>query len=227
VTWFKAVTLFAFCLIAFSFFYYYVIFLPRVETTRLERETRERTKQQEEDKARQAATEKTVTDSPSILEEQEKARRELERAQAAHERQVREHEAKEREKWEAPNDNTYVTVADISVYKWPMLSSEIVARIPKAMKVYVVGVRDNWLQIESKRGNPSGYIEKKYALVEKEAKKLLCLAQADANYRANWDKTCAAQGRPAGCTLLASVVANLDQNHRAARDECFRLYPQR
>ena len=227
MTWFKAVTLFAFCLIAFSFFYYYVIFLPRVETTRLEREARERTKQQEEDKARHAAAEKTLTGSPSILEEQEKARRELEQAQAEHERQVREHEAKERKKWEAPSDNTYVTVADISVYKWPMLNSEFVVRIPKAMKVYVVGVRGDWLRIESKRENPSGYIEKKYALVEKEAKNLLCLDQADANYRANWDKTCAVQRRAPHCTLLAPVVANLDQNRRATRDECFRLYPQR
>lgn len=52
VNWFKAGTLFALCLIAFSFLYYYVIFLPRLERARVERETQERAKQQEEQRAR-------------------------------------------------------------------------------------------------------------------------------------------------------------------------------
>ena len=54
-----------------------------------------------------------------------------------------------------------------------------------------------------------------------------CLDEADANYRTNWNRTCQAWGRPSGCTLPAPVVAVLDQRHIAARDECFRLYPQR
>lgn len=54
-----------------------------------------------------------------------------------------------------------------------------------------------------------------------------CLDEAYANYRTNWDRTCQAGGRRSGCTLPAQVVAVLDQRHIAARDECFRLYPQR
>jgi len=54
-----------------------------------------------------------------------------------------------------------------------------------------------------------------------------CLDEADANYRTNWNRTCQAGRRPSGCTLPAPVVAVLDQRHIAARDECFRLYPQR
>jgi len=52
-----------------------------------------------------------------------------------------------------------------------------------------------------------------------------CLRQAHDNYLNHWNHTCAVQGRPQGCTLLGPVVANLDQNHRAARDECFKVYP--
>jgi hypothetical protein len=52
-----------------------------------------------------------------------------------------------------------------------------------------------------------------------------CLRQAHDTYLNHWNYTCAVQGRPQGCTLFAPVVANLEQNNRAARDECFRVYP--
>ncbi len=98
--WFKAITLSALCLMAFSFFYYYVIFLPKMEKARVERETRERAKQEEKDKAREAAASKPVGESTSLLEQHEKAKRELEKAQVEFERQVREDQARERQKQE-------------------------------------------------------------------------------------------------------------------------------
>jgi len=51
-----------------------------------------------------------------------------------------------------------------------------------------------------------------------------CLAHAHNNYLNNWNYNCATQGRPPQCQLHASVGANLDQYHRPARDECFRVY---
>jgi hypothetical protein len=52
-----------------------------------------------------------------------------------------------------------------------------------------------------------------------------CLAQANNVHFNNWNYTCTRQGRPKGCMLLAPVASNLEQGHRAARDECFRMYP--
>lgn len=172
-----------------------------------------------------------MNESSSFLEEREKARRELEQAQAGHERGVREDEAKKRERQAVPIHRTYRVTADVFVRQGPSDAFTALRRLPKDTKVYVVGVRDDWLEIQSKHGRPPGYIEKKYAeLVGGEAEKLSlrrCLAQAEASYLADWNKTCANQGRPGGCTLAASGAALLDQRHRTARDECFRLHPQR
>lgn len=97
MNWFKAITLSALCLMAFSVFYYYMIFLPKLETARVDREAREKAKQEEEDKAKEAAVEKVAKES---IEDREKAKRELEQAQAEFERQVREDQAKEKERQE-------------------------------------------------------------------------------------------------------------------------------
>ena len=64
---------------------------------------------------------------------------------------------------EVPIKGTYMTTADINVRKGPGLSYEIVAKIPKDTKIQVVGAEGEWLKVQSKRGNPPGYIEKRYA----------------------------------------------------------------
>jgi len=51
-----------------------------------------------------------------------------------------------------------------------------------------------------------------------------CVAQADAEYRASWNRDCAANGRPVGCFLPVPVAANLEQTRRGFRDECFKRY---
>ena len=53
-----------------------------------------------------------------------------------------------------------------------------------------------------------------------------CVAQADAADQTRWTKTCAIQGKPRGCALLAPVAAGLDQAHRAYIDECYKRYPE-
>jgi uncharacterized protein YgiM (DUF1202 family) len=58
---------------------------------------------------------------------------------------------------------TYVTTATVNVRSGPGTSHAIVTKIPKATKVQVVGAEGDWLKVQSKHGNPPGYIQKKYA----------------------------------------------------------------
>src|SRR5262249_7465581 len=58
---------------------------------------------------------------------------------------------------------TYTTTADISVREGPGLHYKSVAKIDKDTEVTVVGAEGDWLKVQSKHGNPPGYIEKRYA----------------------------------------------------------------
>lgn len=58
---------------------------------------------------------------------------------------------------------SYTTLADTHVRKGPGLHYEVIARIAKGMKVRVVNAEGDWLKVQSKHGNPPGYIEKRYA----------------------------------------------------------------
>ena len=53
-----------------------------------------------------------------------------------------------------------------------------------------------------------------------------CVARADAADQTRWNKTCAMEGKPRGCALLAPVAVDLDQSHRAAIDECYKHFPE-
>lgn len=65
---------------------------------------------------------------------------------------------------EAERDRgAYKTTADISVREGPGLHYKAVAQIPKDTRVAVVGTEGDWLRVESKRGNPPGYIDRRYA----------------------------------------------------------------
>ena len=57
----------------------------------------------------------------------------------------------------------YTATADTPVREGPGLHYKAVAKIPKGMKVHVVDTEGDWLKVQSKQGNPPGYIEKKSA----------------------------------------------------------------
>jgi len=60
-------------------------------------------------------------------------------------------------------EGSYVATTDTLVREGPGLHYKSVAKITKGMKVHVVEGEGDWLKVQSKHGNPPGYIEKKYA----------------------------------------------------------------
>ncbi len=54
----------------------------------------------------------------------------------------------------------YETLTQTFVYREPREDSPRVASIPAGVSVNVVGVRGDWLEVRSKRGNPPGFIRK-------------------------------------------------------------------
>jgi len=57
----------------------------------------------------------------------------------------------------------YTATSDTPVREGPGLHYKSVAKITKGMKVQVVDAEGDWLKVQSKHGNPPGYIEKRYA----------------------------------------------------------------
>lgn len=57
----------------------------------------------------------------------------------------------------------YETVADTQVRSGPGLHYPVLAQIKKGTKLNVVGKETGWLRIESKRGNPPGYVDQSLA----------------------------------------------------------------
>jgi uncharacterized protein YgiM (DUF1202 family) len=62
-----------------------------------------------------------------------------------------------------PVQGSYTTIADAYVREGPGLQYKAVAKVERDTKINVVGENGDWLKVQSKRGNPPGYIEKKYA----------------------------------------------------------------
>jgi len=63
---------------------------------------------------------------------------------------------------------TYQTTRSTTVFESPSASSEAIANIPGGMRVDVVSAKGQWLEVHSRRGNPSGFIRREDAtLVEK------------------------------------------------------------
>lgn len=58
---------------------------------------------------------------------------------------------------------SYTANGDTYVREGPGLHYKTVAKITKGMKVHVVDAEGDWLKVQSKHGNPPGYIEKKSA----------------------------------------------------------------
>jgi N-acetylmuramoyl-L-alanine amidase len=75
-----------------------------------------------------------------------------------------------------PAFGSYVTTTETSVRSGPGRNHDVLTKIPKGMKLQVIGAEGNWLRVESKHGRPPGYVEKAHAKRVPEEK----LAGADA-----------------------------------------------
>jgi uncharacterized protein YraI len=62
-----------------------------------------------------------------------------------------------------PVNGTYLTTADVQLRSGPGTNYEVVATIPKDVKINVVGRDGAWLKVESKYGGKPGYIDDRYA----------------------------------------------------------------
>jgi N-acetylmuramoyl-L-alanine amidase len=62
-----------------------------------------------------------------------------------------------------PAEGSYITIADAYVREGAGLRYKAVAKVEKGTKLNVVGEQGDWLKVQSRRGNPPGYIEKRYA----------------------------------------------------------------
>ena len=58
---------------------------------------------------------------------------------------------------------TYQTTRSTTVFESPSASSQAIANIPGGMRVDVVSAKGQWLEVHSRRGNPSGFIRREDA----------------------------------------------------------------
>jgi N-acetylmuramoyl-L-alanine amidase len=58
---------------------------------------------------------------------------------------------------------SFITTADVQVRRGPGTNHEVVATIPKGIKINVIGREGHWLKVESKHGNQPGYIDEQFA----------------------------------------------------------------
>ena len=59
----------------------------------------------------------------------------------------------------AVKEGKYEVLVDTQVRSGPGLQYPVVANIPKGIKINVVNEEKGWLKVESKQGNPPGYVE--------------------------------------------------------------------
>jgi N-acetylmuramoyl-L-alanine amidase len=57
----------------------------------------------------------------------------------------------------------YLTTSEVNLREGPGTKHKVIRRIPKGIKINVVGGEGNWLRVESRLGNPSGYLDKRFA----------------------------------------------------------------
>ena len=60
-------------------------------------------------------------------------------------------------------DGPWELLADTQVRSGPGSENKVVAQVKKGMKINVIGEEKGWLKVESKSGNPPGYVEKSQA----------------------------------------------------------------
>jgi N-acetylmuramoyl-L-alanine amidase len=56
-------------------------------------------------------------------------------------------------------EGKYEVLVDTQVHSGPGLQYPVVANIPKGIKINVTNEEKGWLRVESKQGNPPGYVE--------------------------------------------------------------------
>jgi uncharacterized protein YgiM (DUF1202 family) len=59
----------------------------------------------------------------------------------------------------AVSEGKYEVLVDTQLRSGPGLQYPVVANIPKGIKINVVNEEKGWLKVESKQGNPPGYVE--------------------------------------------------------------------
>ncbi len=57
----------------------------------------------------------------------------------------------------------YMTTGEVNLREGPGTKYKVLRKIPKDTKINVVRINGNWLRVESKTGNPPGYIDKRFA----------------------------------------------------------------
>ncbi|MGZ8426117.1 MAG: SH3 domain-containing protein, partial [Candidatus Binatia bacterium] len=60
-------------------------------------------------------------------------------------------------------EGPYELLGDTQVRSAPGRENQVVAEVKKGMKIDVIGEEKGWLRVQSKSGNPPGYVEKSMA----------------------------------------------------------------
>jgi len=69
----------------------------------------------------------------------------------------------EEQDYASPIEGPYELLVDTQVRSGPGLENQVVAEVKKGMKIDVIGEEKGWLRVQSKSGNPPGYVEKSMA----------------------------------------------------------------
>jgi N-acetylmuramoyl-L-alanine amidase len=59
--------------------------------------------------------------------------------------------------------SSYLTTSEVNLREGPGTKHKVIRKLPKGTKINVVGAAGNWLRVESKLGNPPGYLDKRFA----------------------------------------------------------------
>jgi uncharacterized protein YgiM (DUF1202 family) len=62
-----------------------------------------------------------------------------------------------------PLEGPYELLADTQVHNGPGLEYPVVSNVKKGMQVMVIGEEKGWLKVQSKQGNPPGFVDKSIA----------------------------------------------------------------
>jgi uncharacterized protein YgiM (DUF1202 family) len=57
----------------------------------------------------------------------------------------------------------YITTGEVNLREGPGTKFKVLRRVPKDTRINVVRIDGDWLRVESKKGNPPGYIDKRFA----------------------------------------------------------------
>lgn len=60
-------------------------------------------------------------------------------------------------------EGPYRVLADTQVRSGPGAHYEVVANVPKGIKINVIGSEEGWLKVQSKHGKPPGYVDGSHA----------------------------------------------------------------